>query len=629
MSRTAEPGSTDATAPCPRRSTCPRWSARCCACGGAATPSPASLQQTAGGPPLDLLRGPADRQRHARDPPRRGPRLQGRLPPLQDHEGLPRPPQGRLGLPRPAGRARRGEGARLLRQGRHRGVRRRRVQRPLPRVGAAARRRVRVDDRADGLLGGHVHQAYRTMDADYVEAVWWSLQADLRPRACSSRTTGSRPTARAAAPGCPTTSWPRGTRPSSTRRSTSGSRSPAARWPSATPARPCWSGRRRRGRWSPTPPWPSTPTSTTWWPARPTVRALIVAEPLVDGDPRRRRRGPRAAHRRRAGPGTRYAPPFDLRRHPRRPPTSSLAEYVTTEDGSGLVHIAPAFGAEDLAVGREHGLPVVNPITPDGHFEDGLRLVGGVFFKKADAALVDDLRARGLLFRAPAVRAHLPALLALPHRRCSTTRSPPGTSAPRRSRTRCFARTSAPTGIPATIKHGRYGDWLDNNVDWALSRDRYWGTPLPIWRCDGASHLTVRRLAAPSSASWPAGSCRRSTRTGRTSTTSTLPCPSAGPRPRPGARGHRLLVRLRARCRSPSGATRTASADDLRGGYPADFICEAIDQTRGWFYTLMAIGTLVFDAVVLPQRALPRPHPRRGRPQDEQAPRQRARADRR
>ncbi len=94
---------------------------------------------------VDVLRGPADRQRHARHPPRRGARLQGRLPPLQDHEGLLRPPDGRLGLPRPAGRARRREGTRLHRQARHRGVRHRRVQRPVPRERPAPRRRVRAD----------------------------------------------------------------------------------------------------------------------------------------------------------------------------------------------------------------------------------------------------------------------------------------------------------------------------------------------------------------------------------------------------------------------------------------------------------------------------------------------------
>ena len=124
---------------------------------------------------VDVLRGPADRERHARHPPRRGPGLQGRLPAVQDDEGLPRRPQGRLGLPRPAGRARGREGARLHRQA----ATSRRTASPssthVPGVGAAARRRVRGDDRADGLLG-RLRDAYWTMDPDYIECVWWSLK---------------------------------------------------------------------------------------------------------------------------------------------------------------------------------------------------------------------------------------------------------------------------------------------------------------------------------------------------------------------------------------------------------------------------------------------------------------------
>ena len=137
-------GGTTCTARCPPRSTCPPSSTRSSSFWQDDEVFARSLEQTAGRPAVGVLRGPAHRQRQARHPPRRGPGLQGRLPPLQDHEGLPRRPQGRLGLPRPAGRARRREGARLRRQAGHRGVRHRRVQRPLPRVGAPARRRVRA-----------------------------------------------------------------------------------------------------------------------------------------------------------------------------------------------------------------------------------------------------------------------------------------------------------------------------------------------------------------------------------------------------------------------------------------------------------------------------------------------------
>ena len=111
-----------------------------------------------------------------------------------------------------------------------------------------------------------------------------------------------------------------------------------------------------------------------------------------------------------------YQRPFDLVEFPATAHYVVLADYVTTEDGTGLVHQSPAFGADDLKVCRAYGLPVVNPVRPDGTFEEDVPLVGGVFFKKADETLTADLDARGLLFRHIAVRAQLPALLALPHR---------------------------------------------------------------------------------------------------------------------------------------------------------------------------------------------------------------------
>ena len=182
------------------------------------------------GDDVDLLRGSADRQRAARHPPRRVPRVQGHLPAVPDHAGLPGRPQGRLGLPRPPGGARGREGAGLPGQGRHRGVRRRGVQRALPRVGAAARRPVGADDRPHGLLDRHARPLPH--DGRVVRRVGVVGTASRSTaRACWSRTTGSRRTARAAARGCPTTSWRRATRPSPTRRSTCASRSPPARTP--------------------------------------------------------------------------------------------------------------------------------------------------------------------------------------------------------------------------------------------------------------------------------------------------------------------------------------------------------------------------------------------------------------
>ena len=159
------------------------------------------------------------------------------------------------------------------------------------------------------------------------------------------------------------------------------------------------------------------------------------------------------------------------------------ADYVTVESGTGLVHQAPAFGADDWAVCRTAGLELVNPIDSTGHFEQDVPLVGGLFFKDADQVLVDDLNARGLLWRlAPYThsypfcwRCHTALIYyALPSWYIRTTAI----------RETLLASNEATNWYPARIKkHGRYGAWLDNNVDWALSRNRYWGTHC---RCGGA-----------------------------------------------------------------------------------------------------------------------------------------------
>ena len=293
--------------------------------------------------------------------------------------------------------------------------------------------------------------------------------------------------------------------------------------------------------------------------------------------------------------GTRYQRPFDWVEFPETDaPLHSvlLADFVTTEDGTGIVHEAPAFGAEDLQLCRSYGLPLVNPVRADGTFEEWLPEVGGVFFKTADARLVEVMQERGQLFR------HVPYEHSYPHCwRCHTALiyyAQPSWYIRTTAIKDALIRENASTNwFPETIKWGRYGDWLNNNVDWALSRNRYWGTPLPIWRCAEGHLSCVESLAELAElAKDPAVAATDPHRPYVDDVK--FDCPDCG------AVATRVPEVID--CWYDSGSMpfaqwgypldKSVKFDDV---YPADFICEAIDQTRGWFYTLMAIGTLVFD----------------------------------
>ena len=287
---------------------------------------------------------------------------------------------------------------------------------------------------------------------------------------------------------------------------------------------------------------------------------------------------------------TGYARPFDLVDIPDAHYVI-LADYVTTEDGSGLVHQAPAFGADDLVSCRSYGLPVVNPLLPDGTFDPSVPMVGGVFFKAADPTLVADLEARGLLF------AHEQFEHSYPHCwRCHTPlvyyAQPSWYIRTTAIKDALVRENEGTTWHPETIKWGRYGDWLANNVDWALSRNRYWGTPLPIWRCP-EDHLTCIGSLAELGELAGQDLCELDPHRPYVDDV-TFPCPRCA--------GTATRVPEVIDGWYDSGAMPVAQwgyphtgADAFARKYPADFICEAIDQTRGWFYTLMAVGTLVFD----------------------------------
>ena len=265
--------------------------------------------------------------------------------------------------------------------------------------------------------------------------------------------------------------------------------------------------------------------------------------------------------------------------------------FVTTEDGTGLVHLAPAFGADDLAAIRANGMTVVNPVRADGRFEENLPMVGGLFFKDADSPLSADLAERGLLFKSE-LHTH-----SYPHCwRCNTVllyyALPSWYIRTTAIKDELLAQNEKTNWQPTTIKNGRYGEWLRNNVDWALSRTRYWGTPLPIWSCPSDHVTCVGSLAELGGLSGEDLSGLDPHRPYVDDVE--FPCPECG----------------LAATRAPevidvwfdSGSMPFAqwgaplrNLASFEQAYPAQFICEAIDQTRGWFYSLMAVGTLVFE----------------------------------
>ncbi|MDX6697856.1 MAG: isoleucyl-tRNA synthetase [Solirubrobacteraceae bacterium] len=295
--------------------------------------------------------------------------------------------------------------------------------------------------------------------------------------------------------------------------------------------------------------------------------------------------------------GLRYAPPFPFlgaADYGQRGHTVLPADFVTADDGTGLVHTAIAFGEDDFRLGEHYGLAVVNPVRPDGTYDERIGPYAGTFVKDADPDLVADLRDRGRLFREELYE-H-----AYPHCwRCGTPllyyAKPSWYIATSRLRDRLLAANETVAWHPDHIKHGRFGRWLENNVDWALSRERYWGTPLPVWRCEAdPEHVhcigSFEELAELSGVEL--------TDPHRPYVDEvTFACPEAE-----GCDGTMRRVPEVIDVWFDSGAMPFAQhhapfEDDehFRSHFPADFVCEALDQTRGWFYSLLAISTLLWD----------------------------------
>jgi isoleucyl-tRNA synthetase len=271
-------------------------------------------------------------------------------------------------------------------------------------------------------------------------------------------------------------------------------------------------------------------------------------------------------------------------------------DFVSAEDGSGVVHIAPAFGADDYAAGQRHGLAFVQPVNARGEFPADMPVVGGQFVKKADLLIIEELDRRDVLWKAGTL------MHAYPHCwRC-------GTALLYYARASWFIRT---TGFkdemlarnarvdwhPPEVGAGRFGEWLENNIDWAISRDRYWGTPLPVWVND-ADPTEIEVIG-----SFAALAERSGTSLGEDFDPH-KPYIDRYTWPAPSGRGTMRRVPEVIDAWFDSGAMSFAqwhypfeNRETLAKQYPADFIAEGVDQTRGWFYSLLAIAAGLGDAL--------------------------------
>ncbi len=296
--------------------------------------------------------------------------------------------------------------------------------------------------------------------------------------------------------------------------------------------------------------------------------------------------------------GMRYVRPLDWVPYPAdgRHEVIVAEEFVSADDGSGIVHMAPAFGADDYAAGQRHGLAFLQPVNAQGEFTTDVPEVGGVFVKQADARIIEVLRERDVLWKASTF------VHSYPHCwRCGTPLLyyARGSWFVRTTSVKddLIARNATVNWNPNEVGSGRFGEWLTNNVDWAVSRDRYWGTPLPVWVNDeDPAEIDVLGSFA-----------ELSTRLGRALPDDFDPHKPHVDQytwPSPSGRGTMRRVPEVIDTWFDSGAMPFAqwhypfeNAEMLSQQFPADFIAEGVDQTRGWFYSLIAIATGLGDAL--------------------------------
>ncbi|MFZ0389173.1 MAG: isoleucine--tRNA ligase [Calditrichia bacterium] len=267
-------------------------------------------------------------------------------------------------------------------------------------------------------------------------------------------------------------------------------------------------------------------------------------------------------------------------------------DFVTTEDGTGIVHIAPAFGEDDYQAGLKYDLPVLRPVDQSGEFEEIVSDYRGRFVKEADPQIIKDLKTRGLLFRRQVVEHSYPHCW-----RCDT----PLLYYARESwyirttefKSNLLKNNKQISWYPPEVGEGRFGEWLNNNVDWSLSRDRYWGTPLNIWVCSeceeqqsigSIAELREKGMDVPENIDLHKPHVDHIV----------LKCSSCG--------GEMKRTPEVIDVWFDSGSMPYAqwhypfeNKERFEKNFPADFICEGVDQTRGWFYSLLAISTMLFD----------------------------------
>ena len=290
--------------------------------------------------------------------------------------------------------------------------------------------------------------------------------------------------------------------------------------------------------------------------------------------------------------GTHYQPLYTFLPVDKKAYYVVAGDFVTTKEGTGVVHMAPAFGAEDLEMAKEYDLPILQTVDPKGAFVNAVTPWRSLFVKEADPLIIEELKGRGLMYNVGTYRHVYPFCW-----RCDTPLLYYAKTTwyieTTRLKDRLVANNEKINWYPSHIKEGRFGNWLANNVDWALGRERYWGTPLPVWECEACRHQECI-----------GGIAELEERTGRSLRDLDLhrpyvdrvtwPCAKCG--------GTMRRVPEVIDCWFDSGAMPVAqwhypfeNQELFREQFPADFICEAVDQTRGWFYSLHAISTLLFD----------------------------------